>query len=184
MIVELRDTRATASVEANLFGKSLELPASPELQIVFDPDRYHPIRRDEGRTSFPKHVRRDIIGEINGRKRNALWPSTCIPKVTGWVRNVERLPSSFRLRISDRWFYPDFVAQLDDGSALVIEYKGKWTEGVVDRTEEKRAIGQHWAKVTGGKFAMPFDRITKPWVGSSVRRTDPREFISWGSPPV
>ncbi len=157
LIVELRDARATAAFETSLFGKSLEFTASPELQIVFDPDRYHPIRRYEGRTSFPKHVRPDIIGEMNGEEEKCALAIDLHPKVTRWVRNVERLPSSFRLRISDRWFYPDFVAQLDDGSALVIEYKGKGTEGVADRTDEKRAIGQHWAKVTGGKFAMPFD---------------------------
>uniref|UniRef100_UPI0026EC3823 hypothetical protein n=1 Tax=Brevundimonas naejangsanensis TaxID=588932 RepID=UPI0026EC3823 len=151
------NARATAAFETSLFGKSLEFTASPELQIVFDPDRYHPIRRYEGRTSFPKHVRPDIIGEMNGEEEKCALAIDLHPKVTRWVRNVERLPSSFRLRISDRWFYPDFVAQLDDGSALVVEYKGKGTEGVADRTDEKRAIGQHWAKVTGSKFAMPFD---------------------------
>ena len=80
------------------------------------------------------------------------------PKMKVWVRNIERLPSSFKLRISDRWFYPDFAALLNDGTPVIVEYKGKGTEGVADRTDEKRLIGAQWAKTAGGIFVMPFDR--------------------------
>ncbi len=158
LITELRDARATDAFETSLFGTSLEFTAAPELRTVFDPDSYHPIQRYEGRVAFPKHIRPDIIGYMNGEEEQCALAIELHPRVLRWVRNVERLPSSFRLRISSQWFYPDFVAQLDDGVALVVEYKGRGTEGPADRTEEKKAIGQKWAKVTGGKFVMPLDR--------------------------
>jgi len=79
-------------------------------------------------------------------------------RVARWVRNVERLPTSFRLRVSNQWFYPDFVAELTDGSALIVEYKGAGTEGPKDRTEEKDAVGRKWASVTGNRFIMARDK--------------------------
>jgi len=79
-----------------------------------------------------------------------------------WIRNVPRKPSSFRLLTPDGWFYPDFVCKLKDGRVLVVEYKGvHLMEGAV----LKRAIGEVWAKRSGGRalFVMPtggdFDSI-------------------------
>ncbi len=158
MIVELRDQRAIDSFENCLFDRLDAFTVAPDLQLTFDPDRYHPIKLYEGRTSFPKHLLPDVIGDMNGEEAACAQAIDLHPKVTRWVRNIERLPSSFRLHISHAWFYPDFVAQLDDGTILAVEYKGKGTEGPADHTDEKRAIGAHWAKVTGNKFVMPFDR--------------------------
>ena len=47
-------------------------------------------------------------------------------------------------------FYPDFVAQLEDGRLLVIEYKGAHIADGPD-TAEKRTIGQLWERKSGGK---------------------------------
>jgi type III restriction enzyme len=52
-------------------------------------------------------------------------------------------------RAADR-FYPDFVAGLQDGCILVIEYKGEHLADTQD-TKEKRNIGQLWAEKSGGK---------------------------------
>ena len=158
LIVELRETRATDAFETNLFGSKLEFVTTPDLHVVFDPERYHPIKPYEGRLSFPKHLRPDLIGDLNGEEAECAGVIDRHDRVARWVRNIERLPSSFKLRISDRWFYPDFVAILQDATPVVIEYKGKGTEGVADRTDEKRAIGERWAATTGGIFVMPFDR--------------------------
>jgi len=40
-------------------------------------------------------------------------------------------------------FYPDFVAELNDGRYLVIEYKGRDRKGNLDSIE-KRTIGEVW----------------------------------------
>jgi type III restriction enzyme len=158
LISELRETRASDSFEACLFGNSLEFVAAPDVQAVFEPASYHPIKLYEGHVSFPKHLRPDLIAHMNMEEERCAVAIETHPRVKRWVRNIERLPSSFRLRISDRWFYPDFVAQLDDGSSLVVEYKGRGTEGPADRTDEKRIIGQRWAQTTGCTFVMPFDQ--------------------------
>ena len=157
LIAELRESRATDAFETCLFGNTSDLVTAPNLKTVFDPDRYHPIKLYDGRQSFPKHLNPDLIAEMNGEEEKCATAIELHPKVIRWVRNIEKLPSSFRLQISKSWFYPDFVAQLDDGTALVIEYKGKGTEGPADKTDEKRAIGSKWAAVTGNKFVMPFD---------------------------
>ena len=55
---------------------------------------------------------------------------------------IAYVPASFRLRVSNQWLYPDFVAQLNDGGIVVIEYKGNGAEEPADRTEEKEAVGK------------------------------------------
>ena len=72
------------------------------------------------------------------------------PKIRWWIRNVDRKDGSFWLPLHDSKFYPDFVAQLDDGRTLVVEYKGSHLLGSPD-TEEKRNIGTLWAEESKGK---------------------------------
>jgi type III restriction enzyme len=74
-----------------------------------------------------------------------------------WVRNLERrVDSSFWLQTSTDRFYPDFVALLNDGRILVVEFKGEhlWSN---DDSKEKRAVGELWAERSNGKciFVMP-----------------------------
>ena len=75
-----------------------------------------------------------------------------------WVRNlVRREGCSFFLQKAGGRFYPDFVALLPDGTALVVEVKGGqgWTDAADDR-----AIGDLWAELSGGRcrFVMVRDR--------------------------
>jgi type III restriction enzyme len=77
--------------------------------------------------------------------------------VKRWVRNLERrVDSSFWLQTSTDRFYPDFIALLDDGRILVVEYKSTrdWTN---DDSKEKRRIGELWESRSGGRclFIMP-----------------------------
>ena len=67
-----------------------------------------------------------------------------------------RHPNSFWLPTATDKFYPDFVAQLDDGRILVVEYKGALLAGSgVEDTDEKRAIGLLWERSDGkGLFVM------------------------------
>lgn len=63
---------------------------------------------------------------------------------------VNRGDASFRLPLAKNWFYPDFIAELLDGRLLVIEYKG-WVYASNDDSREKRAVGELWARKSGGK---------------------------------
>jgi type III restriction enzyme len=72
------------------------------------------------------------------------------PTVKFWVRNlVARPAASFRLPIAGGWFYPGFVAQLEDGRVLVVEYKGEVYK-TNDDSREKNNVGKLWAE-KGGK---------------------------------
>lgn len=67
--------------------------------------------------------------------------------VKHWVRNLERQPAtSFWLPTSSDRFYPDFVAELDDGRLLVVEYKGAHLFDN-DDSREKRDVGAVWARL-------------------------------------
>jgi len=74
-----------------------------------------------------------------------------LPQVKHWIRNLSGRPqTSFWLPTSTDRFYPDFVAELDDGRILAIEYKGAHLADTAD-TQEKRNIGQLWADKSEGK---------------------------------
>jgi type III restriction enzyme len=77
-------------------------------------------------------------------------------KVKHWIRNlVRREQASFKLPLAVDWFYPDFVAELNDGRLLVVEYKGEGYK-TTDDSREKKAIGELWAKSSNGNCVFLF----------------------------
>lgn len=84
------------------------------------------------------------------------------PKVKHWVRNIPKQPtSSFWLPTEKDYFYPDFVAELVDGSIFVLEYKGGHLE-TADDARVKNDIGLQWAKNSNNRriflMATPRDQ--------------------------
>jgi type III restriction enzyme len=79
-----------------------------------------------------------------------------------WVRNIARSPKSFKLPTATDYFYPDFVALLNDGRILVVEYKGKPYE-TNDDSKEKMSIGELWQSKSNGKglFLMAVKKDSK-----------------------
>jgi len=74
-----------------------------------------------------------------------------MPQVMHWVRNLKRPPDcSFWFQTSTDKFYPDFVALLEEGRVLVVEYKGA-NLLTTDDTKEKRAIGELWEARSKGR---------------------------------
>jgi len=118
------------------------------------PAEYPAYHLYDGRKEL-KHHYYPLIGKMNGEEADcAAEIDRLYPKVKYWVRNLERqLPYSFSLPTSSDWFYPDFVAQLDDGRILVVEYKGDHLKDSKD-TQEKEMVGQAWAKISGNLFLM------------------------------
>ena len=88
------------------------------------------------------------------------------PKVRYWVRNLTRDDVSFWLQTSTDKFYPDFVALLDDGRVVAIEFKA-FNDSTNDDSKEKKAIGETWAARSDGKclFAMVTE---KDYVGAII----------------
>ncbi len=91
------------------------------------------------------------------------------PKVKQWVRNIERQENfSFWLPTSTDYFYPDFVAELEDGRVLAVEYKGEPYK-TNDDSREKNQVGHQWEKSSGGRclFLMA---VAKDEHGRDVRQ--------------
>jgi type III restriction enzyme len=89
-------------------------------------------------------------GKADGEEFQCAQAIDNIPRVKYWLRNVSKHKNSFWLPTSTDKFYPDFVAELEDGRILVAEYKGAHLIGNED-TKEKNMIGELWEKQSGGK---------------------------------
>lgn len=138
------------------------LTTSSEYVIDFKKMGYEPSWLYEGSFQFQKHYFGPKPGElrestVEGRPTEEFQCAQFLDglaEVRFWTRNLARKASSFRLQTSTDWFYPDFVCQLFDGRALVVEYKGAHLWEIA---EEKRAVGAVWASRSEGKclFVMP-----------------------------
>jgi len=130
--------RVVADLKTHAFRFPIEYPAG---------------RLYEGRHRFRKHYY-PLVAQMNAEETACALELDKHPRVKHWVRNLERnLSHAFSLPTSSDWFYPDFVAQLDDGRLLVVEYKGAHLATNAD-TQEKAAIGQAWARLSGNSFLM------------------------------
>jgi type III restriction enzyme len=125
--------------------------------------RDYPARfRYDGRYVFRKHFYGppgELKSDLDAEETGCAVVLDGLPEVSVWVRNLERQPEySFWLPTATDRFYPDFVAELIDGRMLVVEYKGadRYSN---DDSREKRAIGEVWASLSGGRcrFVMVTD---------------------------
>ena len=162
----LRAQASAQAVQQALFGEGREtrVAVSPELLFEYHPDAYAPTRDDEGqygRFEFRRHYFSRIGAFDSGDEfACACWLDMQAQRgrLRFWVRNlVRREGCSFFLQKAGGRFYPDFVALLPDGAALVVEVKGGqgWTDAADDR-----AIGGLWAELSGSRcrFVMVRDR--------------------------
>lgn len=152
VIAKHRDIREATAFEGALFPRSgLEFKTSADVELVFDESRYGYNQPYKGGMDFKKHLFR-VIGDLEatGEEHECAIAIERNPNVKAWVRNTSKQPHSFWLQTSSDKFYPDFVALLNDGRVLVIEYKGApyFTN---DDSKEKRLIGDLWADRSNGK---------------------------------
>ena len=131
----------------------------------FDPQRYPARWSYQGRYQFRKHfypLPGELKAEMDAEETACAIAIDRMPLVKRWVRNLELQPqSSFWLPTATDRSYPDFVAELEDGRLLVIEYKGgdRYSS---DDSREKRDIGAVWASASRGRclFVMVTDAAT------------------------
>ena len=108
-----------------------------------------------GRYKFAKHYLGannvpNFDGGVDGEEFQCAKAIDTNKNVKYWIRNVAKHPNSFWLPTSTDKFYPDFVAMLNDGRILVVEYKGAHLIDSAD-TKEKKQIGDLWQAKSGGK---------------------------------
>lgn len=156
-IDELRKTEASKGYKALLFGPgSGKIEVSPKFCFEFNEDRYSPNSYYDGIIEFNKHYFHRIGGFDSGEEFECAQLIDSLPQIWHWVRNVPRSPSSFWFQTSSDRFYPDFVALLNDGRVLVVEYKNErdWSN---DDSKEKRQVGDLWAERSDDHclFIMP-----------------------------
>jgi type III restriction enzyme len=104
-----------------------------------------------GRYQFKKHFFGGV-GELKGEGEEFVCAQMIdnLDPVKYWIRNLSGRPqTSFWLPTSTDRFYPDFVALLEDGRIMVVEYKGG-DRVTTDDTKEKRNIGELWAAKNDG----------------------------------
>lgn len=134
-----------------LFTPSAPVETSFADGFAFDNRPYPAAWFYQGRYQFKKHFF-GSIGELKseGEEFDCAQMIDNLPPVTYWIRNLSgRSQTSFWLPTSTDRFYPDFVAKLNDGRILVVEYKGG-DRVTTDDTKEKRNIGHLWASKSGG----------------------------------
>jgi type III restriction enzyme len=158
-----RQAERQAAFQAFLLPE-LALAVSDEYTINFRTMGYEPSWLYDGGFQFQRHHFGPKPGELreltpNG---NLMEEFRCAQHLDGleeiefWVRNLPLKATSFRLQTATDWFYPDFICQLRDGRALVVEYKGKDRYTAAD-AEQKRAVGAVWESRSNGRslFVMP-----------------------------
>ena len=89
-------------------------------------------------------------GKVDGEEFQCAVMLDSLPQVKHWIRNVPKHQDAFSLPLAQGNFYPDFIAELNDGRVFVVEYKGELTADTGD-TQRKRSIGKLWEKVSGDK---------------------------------
>jgi type III restriction enzyme len=125
---------------------------SPDWQFCYRPGQYPARNVYAGRWRFAKHYFEDIHAlKPQGEEFECAKVLDALPEVKHWVRNIEQQERfSFWLPTATDYFYPDFVAELNDGRVLVVEYKGD-AYASNDDSREKRAVGQAWAAASQGR---------------------------------
>jgi type III restriction enzyme len=119
---QLMDSKS--NYQALLFGDSAAMETTYDYAFTFVLNSYPANDFYHGRYQFNKHYYGNVIGVIDTEEE--LECAKAIdqrPEVKYWVRNLVHDTWAFRLPLSNgKFFYPDFVALLNDGRILVVEY--------------------------------------------------------------
>ena len=137
-----------------LFSPNAAPQVSFEDGVVLESGMYLGERRYRGRWKPNRHfLGPDQVpafdGDEDGEEIRCAQAIDAVPGLKFWIRNVARNSGSFWLPTLRGKFYPDFVALLEDGRLLIVEYKGSHLAGGSD-TAEKRTIGELWERTSNG----------------------------------
>jgi type III restriction enzyme len=154
-IDRLRVERENESYGALFASSANNFATSAEVGLLFDEQSYSYNQPYKGGQVFKKHYA-NVIGDLmpNGQEFRCAVYLDNHKAVRYWLRNVDRKPNTFWLQLPNGRFYPDFVAMLNDGRFMAIEFKG---QQLVSASTEKVIIGKLWAESSNGTclFAMP-----------------------------
>ena len=136
-----------------------QLETSMEMPLVLAEQDYAPYRQYRGMFAFQKHAF-TLIGEMGKEECECAKRIDDCPNVKRWVRNLtHESAGGFSLPLSPGRFFPDFIAELNDGRIVIVEYKGGHL--AQDPKElHKEAVGKLWQERSAGRcvFVRVVDR--------------------------
>ena len=164
----IRNSRLAAAGrgQETLFALADEVVVTPDAAFQFDPLVNPATAFYEGAWT-PKHCYYSRIGKMNGDELECAQALDTMPAVRHWVRNGDSGQHAFSLPLSGGNFFPDFVAELDDGRVFVVEHKGAHLLNDPGE-QEKDLVGRHWALRSAGKCR--FVMVTQTPGGLSLAR--------------
>ena len=151
----IRRKERERAYQQGLFAPEAKVEVSFDTAFAFKDGMYGDERRYRGPWNPNKHFLGPhhvpaFDGAVDGEETQCAQVIDRLPDVKYWIRNVARHPESFWLPTSTGKFYPDFVALLNDGRLLIVEYKGAHIAEGSD-TAEKRTIGALWEQRSNGQ---------------------------------
>ena len=154
-IAAIRQKERSSVYQQYLLAPAANPTVSFDAAFTFADNMYWDQRRYRGRWKPRKHfLGADRVpaldGADDGEEMQCAQVIDGLAAVKYWIRNVARHPNSFWLPTATDKFYPDFIALLNDGRLLVVEYKGAHLAEGAD-TNEKRTIGTLWERESSGK---------------------------------
>lgn len=152
LIAQARKTAFKNGWQELLFGPQAKVRESTEYAFKYKSDDYPASSWYTGAWKFRKHYY-PLPGDLesDGEEHDCAIALDSEKTVMHWVRNLSKKGhSSFWLQTSTDRTYPDFVAELNDGRVLVVEYKGSHLADAAD-ADEKRKLGELWAAHSDGK---------------------------------
>ena len=158
--------------QMTLFGASARVEVSFEDGHEFFDGMYDGVPKYSGGYRFRRHfMGPDEVpafdGKAGGEEERCAMVIDSLSGLKCWTRNVSRHRNAFHLPTATDRFYPDFVALMEDGRLLVVEYKGGDRSPDESRdSREKDRIGRLWARSSGGKAVF---------VTATMTRDDPLE---------
>ncbi len=170
-LAAIRQQERNGVYQRYLFAPEAKVGVSFDDAFTFKEGMYWDQRRYRGRWRPRKHFLGAenlpaFDGAEDGEEFQCAQAIDSLPTVKFWIRNVARHPNSFWLPTASDKFYPDFVAMLDDGRTLVVEYKGGHLADGAD-TNEKRLIGELWERQSQGRAL--FIVVEKSAAGKDMR---------------
>ncbi len=174
-IKQIRQEERGKVYQLTLFGPEALVEVSFEDGHKFFDGMYADVPRCRGNLGFRRHfLGPDEVpafdGNDDGEEAQCAMDIDSLPGLKHWTRNVSRHRHAFHLPTATDRFYPDFVALMEDGRILVVEYKGRDRSPDESRdSREKDLIGHLWAQASGGRAVF---------VTATMKRDDPGEIRS------
>ncbi len=149
----LKAKEAVKAYQKCLFAPEAKTDVSFDDPFVFSEGMYEGQKPHRGKFRFKKHFL-ELVPAMDGRgdgeEVQCAMAIDSLSEMKHWLRNVSQHPASFKFPLAQGWTYPDFVAELNDGRLLVVEYKGAHLLNDPE-TREKKLIGELWERKMDGR---------------------------------